>query len=79
MGMAQSKSVKIELEQTQNAIFFEVKNSLSRKHTQKDAVGGIGIDNVKRRLAIVYPKKHQLDISKSDAIFCVTLKIDLHE
>ena len=70
--------IDITLQQTHEEVYFEVKNSLSRKHTQKDAIGGIGIDNVKRRLAIVYPDKHQLDISESDTTFCVILKIELH-
>ena len=71
--------IDIKLEQTSDKIYFEVRNSLSRKHTQKDAVGGIGIENVKRRLAIIYPNKHQLDISENGAIFSVILKIQFHE
>ncbi len=71
--------IDIVLEQTKGSVFFEVKNSLSQKHIQKDKIGGIGIDNVKKRLAIVYPDKHQLDISENDTIFCVTLKIELNE
>lgn len=71
--------IDIVLEQTRTSIYFEVKNSLSQKHIQKDKAGGIGIDNVKKRLDIVYPNKHQLDISKDGAVFCVTLKIELHE
>lgn len=71
--------IDIVLEQTHTSIYFEVKNSLSQKHIQKDKAGGIGIDNVKKRLDIVYPNKHQLDISEDETIFCVTLKIELHE
>jgi LytS/YehU family sensor histidine kinase len=71
--------IDIKLEQTSDKIYFEVRNSLSRKHTQKDTVGGIGIENVKRRLAIIYPGKHQLDISENGTIFSVILKIQLRE
>mgnify|MGYP001944162248 CR=1 FL=1 len=67
--------IDVKLEQTSDMIYFEIRNSLSRKHIQKDEVGGIGIENVKRRLAIIYPNKHQLHISESDAVFSVILKI----
>ena len=43
----------------------------------KDAVSGIGIDNVKKRLEILYPKKHQLNITESGTEFTVDLKINL--
>lgn len=71
--------ISIKLHQIQNDIYFEIKNSLSRKHIQKDKVGGIGIDNVKQRLEIIYPNKYQLAISENDTVFSVILKISLNE
>jgi len=38
--------------------------------------GGIGIENVKKRLALLYPAKHSLDISEGDT-FLVNLRIEL--
>jgi two-component system LytT family sensor kinase len=42
---------------------------------QHDPTGGIGIDNVKRRLALLFPGKHQLDISDDTEWFTVKLEL----
>ncbi len=39
------------------------------------AVGGIGLENVRRRLELIYNGRHQLDIRKEDNRFSVLLKI----
>ena len=40
---------------------------------------GIGLDNVKKRLKMLYPGRHQLDISESGGEFKVRLTVELEE
>jgi sensor histidine kinase YesM len=40
-------------------------------------ISGIGLENVRRRLELVYPDKHQLVITTEDGKFMVNLEIDL--
>lgn len=48
-----------------------------KKLRSKDSLSGIGINNVKKRLEILYPNKHELNIFETETEFSVDLKIDL--
>lgn len=69
--------INIKINADANDINFEVENSLPKTNITKDEVGGIGLENVKKRLAILYPKKNQLSILKNDTSFKVQLNIKL--
>lgn len=40
---------------------------------------GIGIQNVKKRLGLLYPQKHEMIITSDNEVFIVNLKIELNE
>jgi len=48
-----------------------------KKSKSKDSVSGIGIGNVKKRMEILYPNQHELNITETETDFTVDLKIDL--
>ena len=68
--------VKSTLKTSRMAIDFTISNSFN-PHKRKDSVGGIGLENIQQRLKLLYPQKHQLQITKHDQVFSVTLHIDL--
>lgn len=71
--------IKIILEIKDRTLYLDVYNSKHlRQHTdpEKDK-SGIGLDNVKQRLKLVYPKKHELMIRDTTNEFFVHLSIDL--
>ena len=70
-------TIEIFFKTDKNAIHFSVYNSLPIAAYTKDKVGGIGLDNVKRRLELLYPKRHLLDISQTETQFIVNLKLEL--
>ncbi|MGY8913845.1 MAG: sensor histidine kinase, partial [Flavobacteriales bacterium] len=70
--------VRIKIEANTDSIHFEIENSKSERPSVTDEVGGIGIENVKKRLAILYPKSHNLSIDETALAFKVTLKLDLN-
>jgi len=41
--------------------------------------GGIGIKNAMKRLAIIYPGKHELKISDEGNFFVVSLMVDVNK
>lgn len=71
--------ITIKIDANEHKIKFEITNSKTQGPKIIDDVGGIGIENVQRRLAIMYPNKHELLIHETTAIFKVNLNIDLSE
>lgn len=57
-------------------LVFQVRNSLPPIAINKDVVGGIGVENVRKRLDILYPSRYEMKIDKTETEFGVFLKID---
>jgi LytS/YehU family sensor histidine kinase len=57
-------------------LFFEAKNSIGKKF-QNYSTSGTGITNLKNRLQLIYPEKHQLDIENTANFYKVTLHLEL--
>ena len=61
----------------ENAIFhFRVENSVPSKIAASKR-NGLGLENVKRRLNLLYPITHQLEINEQEKVYHVNLSIDL--
>ncbi|MGO4290665.1 sensor histidine kinase [Chitinophaga sp. RAB17] len=54
------KPVRITLECDQQQLVLRVHNYISGH--QRDKTGGIGLDNVRKRLQLIYPGKHDLEV-----------------
>lgn len=65
---------------TQKSIVFICQNSKSPKgSSSREKVGGIGLENVKRRLKIHYPDNFSLDTDENLSTYKVHLRINLKE
>jgi hypothetical protein len=71
--MKNPQAIAIRLSVDDAAIHFNISNPIG--HHQKDASGGIGLENVQRRLELLYPRRHTLQVSQTAAIFDVQLEI----
>lgn len=69
--------IKMKIENKENQLDFSIRNGLPEEDFTKDKVGGVGLENVRRRLELLYPGKHQLKIEDSKSEFIVELKISL--
>jgi LytS/YehU family sensor histidine kinase len=56
--------------------YFESKNSFENKSI-KPGHSGTGLDNLKKRLELIYPERHQLEIEKTESYFKVILHLQL--
>jgi sensor histidine kinase YesM len=70
--------IDILFEITESEINFVIANSKPERPNKK-LNGGIGLKNVKRRLELLYPEKHELNISNKQNAYEVKLKILLEK
>lgn len=60
-----------------NRFEFEASNSIPRHaYSGKEKGGGVGLANIQRRLELLYPGNHRLDIKKEANTFTVHLEIN---
>ena len=68
--------IKINIVIEQHQFLFEVTNYLKKNMlAPKDARGGIGLQNIRRRLELIYPGRYSLDIMTDKELFMVKLLI----
>jgi two-component system LytT family sensor kinase len=71
--------VHIGLQVEEDLLKFSVSNSLEEGDPeQADQRKGIGIGNTRQRLALLYPGKHRLKISREEGEFRVALELQLN-
>ena len=69
--------IKLEIKVDGNQIQSEIKNSISSSpSTANKKEKGIGIENLKRRLDLLYPEKYSLDFKQTDHMFIAKLTIN---
>ncbi|WP_298515192.1 sensor histidine kinase [uncultured Kordia sp.] len=73
---AEKNSIVIDIKESQQKIQLFVKNTTDSS-IQKSTIGGVGLQNVTRRLALLYPKKHTLTITEENDCYQVNLSIDI--
>ena len=70
-------AIRFSFRMEEKRICFESVNIANpAQHIEKDGTGGIGLETVKRRLELLYPGKHKLQIDEKNDLFCVFLSID---
>jgi two-component system LytT family sensor kinase len=70
-----NRPVRIVLKLTGNRMEFTVSNKIN--HQQKDHSSGVGLVNIRRRLELIYPGRHDLLVSANGQTYKSTLQITL--
>lgn len=68
--------INIKITEIDGKLMLNISNSFDNRISQ-NPVGGIGLNNVKRRLSLLYPDKYQLEIRREKTNFIVDLSINL--
>jgi LytS/YehU family sensor histidine kinase len=67
--------IHINLTQKDKEFTFDIENNYSESHSETNEYSGLGLKNIKNNLEIVYPKTHEMKITKNMYTFRVTLKL----
>lgn len=74
-------SIAIHLED--NQLIFRCINSIALSSTDSQRLNhqsnGVGLENLKKRLILLYPNRHKIDLQQSENSYTATLSIDLSE
>lgn len=77
ISTAQPSSIEISLDLKGRDLAFKVKNTVHDPDRSNDPFGGIGLQNVKKRLQLIYKNSYSLVISQENGFFQVNLTIAL--
>jgi LytS/YehU family sensor histidine kinase len=70
--------ISVDITVSENGLLeFKCANSFRRETNTDDLSHGIGLQNVKKRLRLIYPRAHNLTIYETDTSYSVKLSIDL--
>lgn len=73
-GKMEVGGIQISLYQIGSRLVFKVQNLIGAQ--KKDQQGGVGIENLKRRLEILYPTQQPLHIERKEQIFIAQIEIE---
>ena len=72
--LTENAYIHISISTDTKNILFEIENNFEKSETKH--IPGIGLNNLKQRLQLLYPKKHQLTIENNDSIYKLSLKLE---
>lgn len=76
--MGNETFIRIKLTIHNNVLVFEVHNSISKNSNElENQYGGVGLENVKKRLELLYPKQYLLTIEELPKQYSVILKLNI--
>jgi sensor histidine kinase YesM len=74
----QDSNIRIDIKADESELHFLVANKkVNIKSGTNENTGGLGIENTKHRLVLIYPSKHLLTIKENENDFIVSLHINL--
>lgn len=77
-SQSENISININIELSDDGqLYFFCKNNYQAFGNTESLAKGIGLENVKKRLELLYPNTHQLDIQKTDSVYEVELRMQL--
>lgn len=78
ISATQQSDIFFEMKVVGDELFFTSKNSNFPKNRSDKSGSGIGLNNLRKRLELIYPKKYELKSGVMDNSYFIELKINLN-
>jgi two-component system, LytTR family, sensor kinase len=75
IGMQDDAFIDIKVAENETQLIFTIKNSIMQTNEAVGQYGGIGLQNISKRLKLNYPSNHEISIVQDDNSFFVKLVI----
>jgi sensor histidine kinase YesM len=72
--LTENAYIHININTDKGNICFEIENNF--ENLEKKQGNGIGLDNLKQRLKLLYPKKHELIIKNTNSVYKLSLNLE---
>ncbi|NML23940.1 histidine kinase [Pseudoflavitalea sp. G-6-1-2] len=80
VGMIEDPEIIVQLKVIKDEVLLMVQNKFNRQGSEaKDKTSGIGLTNLKRRLGLLYPNRHMLNMVSNGVYYNASLKIQMHD
>lgn len=70
--------IECSLHQTTSGVIFQVRNTIATASSNTNSHCGVGIENLRRRLQLLYPQRHKLTLVPAVKDYSATLQIDIN-
>jgi two-component system LytT family sensor kinase len=70
--------IRLDIQIEKDFLEFKLSNNKPENNNESFGKKGIGLNNVKKRMALLYPESHSLNIIESEMSYEVVMKIALH-
>lgn len=78
ISATQQSDISFEMRIQENELFFISRNSNFPKNRSDKSGSGIGLNNLRKRLELIYPNKYELKSGVMDNCYFIELKINLN-
>ena len=77
--MIEQPWISLRISMENNYMVMKLVNGKAEDYKATEVSSGIGLQNVRKRLELLYPQKHSLKITNEEDVFIVDLKIELEK
>lgn len=69
--------IQVDCQVLEDKVTFEIQNSIPEQMPVAQEASGVGLENLQKRLVLLYPQNHQLQLDKTKTTFKVLLEVPL--